>query len=198
MTPINAGGTTISGGTSLIATDSSLNKLFQQNSSGYVFKPTNSSGSTLLPLFNVGWSSEGWITFNSPTWTVNTIPFRYTGGSGYFNVGNCYNTGTYAFTAPWTGLYLFKSHMYIYYPTSNYWNSTYVFFTVNGSYTTRRPCDSVGRMRLNGLRGDYGHDTDICEIIYLTAGDYVQSAATGNTTQGYAQYSCWSGAYLSN
>lgn len=197
--PIDINGTIVSGGTSLIAKDSSNNNLYQQTSGGYTLRPTNSSGSTYLPLFNVGWSSEGWVSFGgSGSWYV--IPFRLTSGSGYYNVGSCYNTGNYTFNAPLTGLYLFKSHAYIYYPLANIAYYTHPMFFVNGNGTNRRPSGGpLYRIRQYGLRADYGRDTDICEMMYLTAGDYVQSVGyVGNGMQGYAQYSSWNGAYLGN
>ena len=53
------------------------------------------------------------------------------------------------------------------------------------------------RIRLYGLTSSYGQDTDICDIVNLTAGDYVEVYnATNGTVQGYAPYSSWSGAYL--
>jgi hypothetical protein len=54
-------------------------------------------------------------------------------------------------------------------------------------------------MRLYGLPSSYGYDTDCCEQIYLTAGDYVQVyQPSSGTVQGYRQYSAWAGAYLGN
>ena len=53
------------------------------------------------------------------------------------------------------------------------------------------------RIRLYGLPSSYGQDTDICDIVNLTAGDYVeQYNSTYGTVLGYAPYSSWSGAYL--
>lgn len=188
---IDINGSIISGGTSLTVTDSSNNKIYQQLSTGQILKPTDSSNNTRIPLFNVGWSSGGWTT------VTGTVPFSYTAGSGYFNVGSCYNTSTYRFTAPWQGLYLFKEHMYVYGANSTYTWYLHPQFSVNGSFTTRRPGGTPYRIRLYGMRADYGHDTDCSEIIYLSPGDYVEvSLATSGTIQGYAQYCSWSGVYL--
>src|SRR5210317_1797142 len=106
---INIGGTTITGGTSVTVTDASSNELYKQSTTGLISKPKTSGGAEYLPMFNVGWSS-------SNTWTsiaTGVVPFAYTGGNGYYNVGGSYNTTTYRFTAPWSGAYLFKSHIYI-------------------------------------------------------------------------------------
>lgn len=189
--PVNISGTTLTGGTTLTVTDSSSNQLFYQDSNGVTYAPRLNGGSTSIPLFNVGWSSETWVTMGG------TIPFAYTSGNGYQNVGGCYNTSTYAFTAPWTGVYLFKMHIYIYGPNSTYGWYCHPEFIVNGSYTTRRPGGTPYRMRLYGMRADYGQDTDCCELIYMVAGDYTQAyVPVSGTVQGYAQYSAWSGAYM--
>lgn len=192
--PIDLNGTLVTGGTSVVATDSSNNNIFQQLSTGQVLMPTTSAGASLIPLFNVGWSTSNvWTSING------IIPFSYTGGSGYYNVGSCYNTGTYAFTAPWTGLYFFKQHVYIYGNNATIGWYTHPLFLVNGSQTTRRPGGTPYRMRLYGLPANYGYDTDCCEQIYLSPGDYVQVYQPSvGTVEGYQSFSAWSGAYLGN
>ena len=188
--PVDISGTTLTGGTTLTVTDSSSNQLFYQDSNGVTYRPRLSGGGTSIPLFNVGWSG-GWITMGG------VIPFAYTGGDGYQNVGSCYNTGNYRFTAPWTGVYLFKQHIYIYGNNSTYGWYCHPQFNVNGSYTVRRPGGTPYRMRLYGLYASYGQDTDCCELIYLTAGDYVEVyVPVSGTVQGYASYSSWSGSYM--
>jgi hypothetical protein len=191
--PFDINGTILTGGTSITATDASSNKIFQQLSTGQVLKPTTSAGSILTPMFSVGWGAGGWTDIGG------IVPFNYTGGSGYFNVGGCYNTSTYAFTAPWTGLYLFKQDVYTYGPTSTITWYYHPLFLVNGSTTLRRPGGTPYRMRAYGVDATYACDSDCCELIYLTAGDYVQVYLPRNgTMQGYAQYSNWNGSYLSN
>lgn len=191
--PIDVNGTTITGGTSFSASDANSNVLYQQDTSGVPRDPRNSSGGDLVPMFAVGWSGA-WISIPSNS----ALPFNYTSGGGYYNVGGCYNTTNYRFTAPWTGMYLFKGHMYIYGPTSSYTWYTHPFFYVNGGAATRRPMAGAPyRIRLYGLQSSFGHDTDINELIYLTAGDYVTyGVATSGTVQAYANYSCWSGSYI--
>ena len=191
--PFNINGTTITGGTSVTATDASSNKIYQQLSTGQVLNPVNSSNTVLTPMFNVGWSATG-------GWTVvsGIVPFSYTGGSGYYNVNSCYNTTTYAFTAPWTGLYLFKQHVYTYGNNATIGWYYHPLFYVNGSTSVRRPATPY-RMRLYGMPASYAVDGDCCELIYLTAADYVQAGlAVNGTIEGYSTYSVFSGAYISN
>lgn len=191
--PIDVNGTVITGGTTVVATDTTNNKIYEQSTGGIVNMPRTSSGAALLPMFVVGMGTGTWRTFNG------YVAFTATGGSGYTNVGNCYNTSNSRFTAPWTGLYLFKQHIYIYGNNSTPGWYTHPLFTVNGSSTQRRPGGTPYRMRLYGLYASYGQDTDCCELIYLTAGDYVEVYnPTNGTIQGYESYSAWSGAYLGN
>lgn len=192
--PFNINGTVLTGGTSITATDSSSNKIFQQLSTGQVLKPTTSASGVLTPMFNVGFNATGgWIAVSG------VLPFAYTGGNGYTNIGSCYNTSTYRFTAPWTGLYLFKVHMYSYGNNATTAWYYHPLFLVNGSQTVRRPGGTPYRMRGYGFPASYAHDSDCCELIYLTAGDYVQAnVAISGTIEGYGSYSSFSGAYISN
>ena len=193
---IDVNGTIITGGTSLNVTDSSGNRLFQQDNNGITRLPANSTGATLIPLFHVGrGSTEAWTTLGT-----GVQPFNFTGGNGYVNIGSCYNTTNYRFTAPWTGFYLFQVCMYCYYPDGTGYSYYYhPFFIVNGSTTVRRPGGSPYRIRGYGVYGSYANDADNCELIYLTAGDYVeQYNAVGNGMQIYPPYSAWSGVYIGN
>lgn len=191
--PIYVGDITLTGGTSLTATDASSNKTYQQDSSGRVLNPQTSANGVLTPLFNVGLGgAQAWVTLSG------AVIFSYTGGNGYTNVGSCYNTSNGRFTAPWTGLYLFKSHIYCYGGNSTYGWYFQPMYSVNGSTTARRPGGELYRIRQYGLYASYGQDTDLCELIYLTAGDYVNVYLYngGGSMQGYDYYSAWSGAYL--
>lgn len=188
--PIYTSNITISGGSSIAITDSNNNNIFNQLSTGQITMPTASSGAARIPLFSVGWNA-GWTDVGG------IIPFSYTGANGYINVGNCFNTTTYAFTAPWSGLYLFKENIYIYGPNATQTWYTHPLFLVNGSSTARRPGGTPYRIRLYGLRADNGHDTDCSELIYLLPGDYVQvQLPRSGTVQGYGQYSNFIGCYL--
>lgn len=193
---IDVGGTLLTGGTSFTARDSSDNRLYSQSSAGIVQSPLDSSGATKLPMFNVGYNtSSSWIDFGSAAWV--TIPWTNTSGTGYYNVGNCYSTSTYRFTAPWTGMYLFASTNYVYCVNGNYTNYIHPMFYVNGGSNTRRPGGTLYRMRQYGFYGSYQHDTDISEPIYLTAGDYVDVRYYFNVTlQIYGTYGSFSGVFL--
>ena len=191
---IDINGTILTGGTSLTATDVSSNKVFQQLSTGQTLLPTTAAGASLTPLFSVG-------TGVTAQWTnivTGVQPAGYTGGLGYLNVGGCYNTSTYRFTAPWTGLYLFKQSFFIYQNVTTVTSWVEPFFLVNGSTTVRKVGNPL-RMRLYGRPSSYYHDTDMCEMIYLTAGDYVSVYfAVNGAVQSYDTYNHWSGSYIGN
>jgi hypothetical protein len=191
--PIISNNVTITGGTSLTVTDASSNKLYHQTSAGIVQKPSTSSGSIVTPMFNVGMGTGAWRDLGG------VVIFNYTGGSGYLNINGAYNTSNGAFTAPLTGLYLFKSHIYCYGPNATVGWYFHPLYLVNGSQTFRRPGGTPYRMRQYGLNADYGQDSDCCELIYLVAGDYVQVYTPRNgTMQGYEAYSTFNGSYISN
>lgn len=192
--PIDINGTTITGGTTVITTDSSGNKLYQQSTAGIVNMPRTSSDSPLTPLFNVGMNNSGWTDLGG------IVQWTYTAASGYVNVGSCFNTSNSRFTAPWTGLYLFKHHIYCYgIDGGTYSYYFHPLYLVNGSQTVRRPGGTPYRIRQYGLYASYGQDSDCCELIYLTAGDYVEVyCPRSGTMQGYGPYSAFSGAYLGN
>jgi hypothetical protein len=191
--PINVNETTLTGGTSLSVTDASSNVIYRQNTAGVVLKPTNSSGTILTPMFNVGMGTGGWRALGG------VVIFNNTSGSGYLNINGCYNTSTGAFTAPFTGLYLFKHHIYCYGPNATpswYFHPQYA---VNGSLSARRPGNTPYRMRQYGLYAEYGQDSDCCELIYLTSGDFVQVSTPRNgDMQGYESFSTFNGSYISN
>ena len=191
--PVNVNGTILTGGTSLSVTDASSNVLYKQSTAGLVSKPTNSGGTILTPMFNVGMGTDTWRDLGG------IVIFNYTGGSGYLNINSCYNTSNGAFTAPFTGLYLFKEHIYCYGPSDTYTWYFHPMYMVNGSMTLRRPGGAIYRMRQYGLYANYGYDSDCSELIYLTAGDYVQVyCPRSGTMQGYPPYSTFNGSYISN
>jgi hypothetical protein len=191
---VNLNGLSLEGGTTFTATNGS-HRLFHQDGNGITKLPTDTAGATMIPLFHVGRGNAG--VWNSMGTGVQA--FGYTGGNGYVNIGSCYNTTNYRFTAPWTGFYLFQVSMYCYYPDGGYGYYFHPFFTVNGSSSARRPGGSPYRIRGYGCYGSYAVDADNCELIYLTAGDYVeQYNAVGGGMQVYDSYAAWSGVYIGN
>jgi hypothetical protein len=187
---INISGTTLTGGTSLTATDSSSRILFEQDSGGRVRSMRDASGNAQFPLFCVGLGTAGWTTGNQ------FVPANYTGGNGYKNVGNCYNTSTYKFTAPWDGVYLFSMSAYTLGGASTTMSTTdytRMMFYVNGALNTRRPGYPY-RMKVYGVSNYHG--TDSSEIIPLVAGDYVQLYFQQSNGRYYPPYSAWQGVYL--
>lgn len=194
--PLDINGLSIAGGTSVVATDTSTNNLiYQQTATGLVLSPQTSAGGNMVAYFNVGYAGTSWVGFTAGQW--NVIPFAFTGGSGYYNVNGCYNTSTYRFTAPITGLYLIKFHVYHYFPDTRLDRYVHPGFTVNGSLSERRGGMHPYKIRNYGIRGDYGQDSDMCEHIYLTAGDYVQAVIyVGNGMQLLPAYCSFNGSYL--
>jgi hypothetical protein len=194
--PINVNGTTITGGTSLTATDVAGNKLFVQDNLGRISKASDSLNSSLLPMFMVGMSGAAWeqpVTAG----TYGKLPFNYSGGSGYRNTGSCYDLTNSRFNVPQQGFYLFKVHNYCYHPDSAVTHYCHPLFYVNGSSNYRRAGGTTYRMRQYGFPGSYGHDTDCCELIYLYPTDYVEAWWYDNSgMQAYDPYCSFSGCYI--
>lgn len=191
--PIDVNGTVLSNSSTFAVTDSSSNQIYTQDSSGIVNMPRTSSGGALLPLFNVGMNNSGWTDLGG------VVQWTTTDGSGYTNVGGCFNTSNGRFTAPWTGLYIMRHHIYCYGNNSTHTWYFHPQYLVNGSYTARRPGGTPYRIRQYGLYASYGQDSDCCELIYLVAGDYVEVfCPRSGTMQGFGPYSTFNGAYLGN
>jgi hypothetical protein len=186
-------GLTIESGTTFKVSDSSNNIIFEQSAAGVVNMPRSSTGAAMVPMFNVGMSGGAWTS-------IATGVVQWAGaGNGYVNVNNAFNTSNGRFTAPWTGLYLFKFHIYSYGNNATIGWYYHPFFLVNGSTSARRPGGPPYKIRNYGRPANYGHDSDHCELIYLTANDYVEAyCATAGTMEGYGPYSSFSGAYLGN
>ena len=146
------------------------------------------------PSFFVEQTPAVWTNFSNGSWAV--IPFN----TAIWNNGSCYNTSTYAFTAPVSGVYYFASSLYFYKNTSTNADS-YVHpgFWVNGS-STLRGASSGHEHRIRGrtyYSSSYSHDTQINNIYRLTAGDYVQLYVYGGgALQWYTTESFFSGALI--
>lgn len=121
----------------------------------------------------------------SVTW--NKISFT----NSVFNDGSHFNTGTSRFTAPVTGTYILQFHIYGDKANSTA-NTVYVhpIFYVNGSQTSRQAANSIPyRIRARtSLNAGYAFDTQINDILYLTAGDYVEPYVYASSLLRYYGY----------
>lgn len=193
--PVNLNGLTVTGGNTVVATDSSSNKIFQQDGLGIIRKPITSGGAELTPLFNVGLGTSG--AYDT---TQNAVlVYDCTTGDGYQNVGGCFNTTNGRFTAPWNGLYLFHVRGYAYgnYAGTNAYLRLLLY--VNGSLTARRPTNKTPyKMSCYGLYAAHARDAGNIDMIYLQADDYVQIYQnTNNSAMGiYDNYGVFGGVYL--
>lgn len=140
------------------------------------------------PFFVAGEDSNpGWISWTSGTW--HKVSAYYTATA--VNNGSHYSTSNTRFTAPKTGPYYFTHTTYFY--TGNYIHPQ---FYVNGSASSRR-AGTPYRIRNHGYVANYQGDMSMEEIIYLTAGDYVEVYSYGSgTSYHYPYYGCWQGIWI--
>lgn len=116
----------------------------------------------------------------------NVIPFNLTGGNVGLNRGNCFNTSTYRFTAPVSGLYFFSFSIY------NFASQSGSFcLAKNGAYV------SVGSDVVLAFEGGTAEvSIGYSSYVPLNAGDYVEvivRPAVGGTYQAYLPHSIFSG-----
>jgi hypothetical protein len=116
-----------------------------------------------------------WVAFAATTW--NLIPCGVTS----LNVGSCYNTSTYRFTAPVDGNYIFVASMYLYNSgdTATY---MYPLFFVNGSTTYHHPNGNTA-YRIRGY-AEPVPDGQIQEVYVLSANDYVEYRCYSSSVNG--------------
>lgn len=140
------------------------------------------------PYFCATGNQAAWQTLIAG-WTV--IVYNTTN----VNNGSGYNTSNGAFTAPVSGTYYFEQSMYCQKPGGTVTDYMHPIFIINGSQTTRQASYTTP-YRLRGrtyIAGNYNFDTQINDIFYLAAGDYVQvqvysSVATQGWYPPYAQF----------
>lgn len=183
--PIIVGNGTIEGvSSSFVVKNSSATVVYEQGMSG-----TNGyTNNATVPAFVAGSATDpGWILTATDNWgKVN----QYAATTVY-NRGNHYNTSSTAFTAPITGPYLFIWTSYCY--TSSYLHPQ---FTVNGSVGTRRYTTPY-KIRNHGWVANYQCDSQIEEVIYLIAGDYVEVYHyAGGSAYTYPYYCLFQGLYV--
>jgi hypothetical protein len=182
--PVIIGNGTIEGGSSAFTVkNSSGTVVYQQgiSTSGYT---ANSD----VPGFVAGSASDpGWILTATDNWgKVN----QYATTTVY-NRGNHYSTVNTRFTAPVTGPYLFIWSVYCY--TSSYLHPQ---FYVNGSSATRRYTTPY-KMRNHGWVANYQCDSQIEEVIFLIAGDYVEVYHyAGGSAYTYPLYGLFQGLFV--
>jgi len=187
---------TIDIGTTLLSANS-LNTALKVTSNDRVVLDFNSNNSVLRPIrswFVAMGSTSSWQNFVPAAWNdivydVKTVD----------NMGD-YSPLTGRFTAPQTGTYYFEAHVYMYKnPTTSADSYTHPLFRVNDSFTARQATSTTPyriRSRTNSA-GAYAADTQINDIFYLTAGDYVTNTIYASAAlQWYPSQSLFSGFFI--
>lgn len=145
------------------------------------------------PYFCATGNTAAWQNLTTAAWT--TIVFNTTN----INNGSGYSTSTGAFTAPVSGTYYFEHSLYCQKAGATPLSTDYTHptFIINGSQTTRQASQTIpyrirGRTNANG---NYSFDTQINDIFYLAAGDYVQVYvySSRDLQQWYPPYAQYTG-----
>lgn len=117
------------------------------------------------PIFYASHTGNSWVGYSATGW--NQFPFNST----EINQNNCFNTGSYTFTAPVTGAYLFTANTYHYDASMDYMHPQ---FTINDSLSGRMPYTTAYRLRSYLQADGHSFDTNCCALYYLYAGDYAK------------------------
>lgn len=126
-------------------------------------------------------------------YTANGSYIQIRFNSATFNVGSCFNTSTYTFTAPVTGYYQFYISTYFYSWTVGSYEPYSLYFYKNGSVAARF---AVGAQPSSGANPTTNSNQ---VTLYLTAGDYVSAyvnVAAGSGTAILYYESTFFGGYL--
>jgi len=130
------------------------------------------------PYFIATRSDATWYAYTGAAW--NTMPLNVC----IINNSSCYSTTSFAFTAPVSGAYYFEHLAYSYKADAVPASYLHPTFWVNGSSTARLGSATTSyRLRARTYYGNtYSCDTQINEILNLTAGDYVQVVTYSSAT----------------
>ena len=169
-------------------------KIVTNGVTGLTFDSSGISKDSTRPYF-VAQGTADWTNFSSAAW--NTPVMNY----AVINNGSHYNTSNGRFTAPVSGVYYFESSQYVQkYTDTSASSYTHPLFLVNGSTTLRKASYTTDyRLRTRTYYSStYSTDTQINDILRLTAGDYVQMYIySGSALRYYPPYSLFSGCLLS-
>lgn len=121
------------------------------------------------PFFMAVDSLDGWYQYPNGGWTnivLNTVVKDNT---------NSYTPSNGRFTAPVSGTYAFQASTYVNKSTAVASNYVHPIFRINDSYTIKQASrETPYRLRVRTYYdGGYSADTQINDIFYLSAGDYV-------------------------
>lgn len=181
--PLDIGGAKVQGGTSAFTIkNTSDTTIFSRELGTYNSNTFGKHVDSSRPMFVAGSSTN-------PGWHGTTNAWLK--ASSYFdttsvNNGNHYSTTNTRFTAPITGHYIF------FYTSYNYSSSfVHPMFWKNGAGT------NYYRIRGHGKVANYNQDSQIEELMYLTAGDYVEPYMyASGTGYNYPAYSLFGGYYV--
>jgi hypothetical protein len=105
-----------------------------------------------------------WVALTPNVWNLQ----NYHNATSY-NKGNGYNPGNGRFTAPVAGAYLLHWTAYHYKPSAPQGNYLHPMFWINGGGVP-----TSYRLKAYYTPTGYSFDSEIADIFYLNAGDYVE------------------------
>ena len=150
------------------------------DASGYITTPSN-------PAFVSQMSGATDVTINSGS----NIAFSVSN----YNRGSNYNTGTYAFTAPVAGAYLFSAALYL--TNSSGFTGVYQFgFVKNGAFITFGGSDAVGVT--NGSPNTSGGvvEKTVTWVVNLAVGDTVAVQSRSASLRVYTGHCYFTGCLI--
>jgi hypothetical protein len=156
MLTLGAGNSTNNSNYGYISFDTANTERMRINSSGYITTPYN-------PAFRAYSTTNGFVTLS----TGNVFPFNAT----EYNIGSCYNTSTYRFTAPVAGLYKFDFYSIVY----GAYTDAAISFNINAGNPT-----SGFNMHFSPTSTTWSNIVYTTSI-YLNSGDYVFMKNTGGS-----------------